>query len=179
MTTLALALLLVGQPNAELDRVRDLEFRRVEAEWVASLVPPWEFDRAVDRALDWRDAELLRALDAPRYGTRRLAADLLARRGDDAWDVLCWGSLDPTHPAVSNTCRRLMRRLYLCRDCRGSGVCTVCKGAVRRRAFCPAKCDYARRCRSCDGTGNLLWRRVPYEDVPFVPRNLFNEEIVK
>lgn len=174
MPLLALALLSAGQAASEIDRVRDLEFRRVSVEWIADLRPPWEYDRAMDDALPWQDAELLRALDSPRYGTRRLAADLLARRGEDAWEALCWGAHDPTRPAVANACRRLMRTLYLCGDCGGSGKCTGCEGReLRFDENCPQKCNYARHCPTCDGTGSVLWERVPYEDVQFVPRNLF------
>lgn len=165
-----LALTLVAQ--SDLDRARSLAFTEVEISWLASTGTV----RSFDSVLPWRNAELLRQLDCPSYGCRRLAQDELARMGDDAAETLIWGLHDRGRPEVVATCERLLSRLYVCRSCGGSGRCSACQGNEDRYdVYCPNQCDYNRRCVVCGGAIDLRWERMPYDG--FRPRNLFRRAV--
>jgi hypothetical protein len=159
----------IGDPPAP-GWVKDWEFDRVQVEWIAST----RMVRALEEVIPGEDARLLRVLGNPDYTARMLAFAEIERRGKAFREPLYWGLRikDGSIPGLS---RQLLTRLFDCEYCGATGVCQACKHVPQGEWFnCPKKCDHARRCVDCDGTGNWLYRRTIYNS--FEERNLFPPE---
>lgn len=167
---LTIPLLLATLGFGEMGRVRDLEFTRIEIEWVASTGTVRDLNKVLPR----RQADLIRQLNCDHYTCRRLAFDELSRMGDEAIPALCWG-LRIKSAEVQDACKRLLSPLFLCRNCDGTGECQGCKGLpVGDPDACPFQCDWSRRCRTCDGAGDLRLRRI-HSDL-YEERDFFAKE---
>ena len=107
----------------------------------------------LNQVLPARDATLIRLLAEDKGEYRQFAQELLIERSDSAFDTLCWGTHYKPSLEVRETCKRLRNRLYICRDCSGTGLCPQCRGKEEISCnFCDRD---LRHCKTCRGEPNL------------------------
>lgn len=139
-----LAACLVAQISSRAEAA-DLEFRRIQVEWMADSGAIHDFDQVLGR----REAALLRSLGCEHGNCREVAEDTLAGMGNRAADAIFWG-IRAKDPDVAQRCRRLMARLFSCRACAGRPVTLDGDGFL------------VWRCGTCLGAGSFLCEVVGY-----------------
>lgn len=138
--------------------IQDIEFSRVQVEWIASTGTVHNLEDVLPR----RQALLLRQLDCDHWECRELARDELASLETDALDTLCWGTR-LKRPEVVQQSERLIDLLCVCDECGGTGVCSTCWGLAK--FTCKAECDWSRRCMKCKGAIDLRYRRTAWGEI--------------
>lgn len=134
------------KPNP-IDTAADLEFRRIEINWIADTHIIYD----LDQVLSHYDAVLIRALGSKHYEIRWLAQETLIRLRYESFPAVCWGtrSTDPEIKYISNM---LQARFFICPDCDNA--------------------DRPWNCTTCYGSGDLRYRGRD-EDGRLIPAYLF------
>lgn len=141
--------------------VADLEFTRIQIEWIAATGVVRDFEQVLPR----RQAMLLRSLGCEHHNCRTLARDELEDMEHDASMALCWG-MRAKDPAIAMACRTLYGRLCRCNECNGSGQVYI------------KYSDYWTRCVVCGGLGDhrLVKRLIEGGEV-VMPAELFRRRV--
>lgn len=146
MTVLPLVLALVAAAPTSEGRAfaADMAFEAVTVDWLAEN----RLVRNLDHCLPRREALLVRQLNCDSSSCRELARDELAGMGRGAADAILWG-LRVESAETRNSCRILMSRLCLCRECGGTGEVSKRYGEV----------EYLGTCSGCDSSGDIRLKR--------------------
>lgn len=143
MPWVALVCCLLPCPAGAAERAADLEFARVQAEWVA----------AGQRTLDL--PPVVEMLGSPKYVARRAAIfflDLAPRR----YLLTLEQAARSRDPEVADKARGVINRMFVCPDCKGDGHCPRC---TEEHSSPECKCEYPRQhCPTCLGGGDLRFK---------------------
>jgi len=140
-----LALLLAIFPSPP--SLPDMEFARIQEQWVASRP-------------DYEPPPVFAELTADRYETRRRAVIRLAKQKHHALPTLAAAVINKD-PNIHLVAEPLLHRLYACQACHGSGLCQLCRGERLLHETC--KCSLEADCMACKGSGDVRYI-VMYHD---------------
>ncbi len=130
--------------------VREMEFERVQSEWVAELYHP-------DQILDVLPIPF-HYLFSNRYKARQNARKAIhdMRYGMLRYLVLASKHPDPNLHMMAES---LLRDLYNCESCNGTGTCPVEHKTQEEYHACRL-CSYLGRCKVCEGSGDIRYIHV-------------------
>lgn len=168
MNTLLLVCLLGQAPPI----VQDMEFKRIQIEWIASTKTVGN----LEHVLPWRQALLIRSLGCEHGDCRALARDELSRLGHEAFDALVWGTRMKDRE-IAYVSTALLNCLYLCSDCNGLGEVDVPPAKevgwiLGDQEFEDDEGGWGgggiRTCQQCDGTGDARYNVKYTENEPWL-----------
>ena len=138
----------------------DVEFSRIQEQWIAGVSRSWQREGRIDRSI--------RALGA-RYQAVRADARAICGLWKDRLLPSLLIAEHSSDPEVRHQATRIVESLFVCRECGGTGICPKCKKAPG--VVCDCSWRYA--CRACDGTGDYRYLYAPYEEAGYCPKDLF------
>lgn len=151
-------------PNPYVEDLRDLEFERVQEEWVYQL----HVVRRLEDVIPSSQVKIIKRLRCKDYDCREAATDDLVSLGRKGFRAAFWGSkMNPLllddrgysiYAEVVEHCKAVLSSFYRCARCGGSGMCPSCTNTPvkywRLQVLCyPTKS--AHPCTVCDGTGDI------------------------
>lgn len=152
--------------------VQDMEFDRIQIEWIASTKTVTN----LEHVLPQNHAFLIRSLGCEHYGCRVLAREELSRLKFEAFDALVWGTRVNDFE-ISSASLLLLNQLYICPHCDGSG-----EVSVPDMPQIPDGDDWDdggpvnRTCLHCTGTGDTRYifsYNGPFADEKIIPAVIF------
>jgi hypothetical protein len=170
MISLLAAVLLLQNPMPEgelFDNARDLDFDRVQTQWVAEAAGVHD----LDRVLDERHALLIRCLGSKTYDARKLATLILTEEKERAIPALMWGTLSKD-AEIARKCEVLLYRFYICVACDGAGEIRIAREPWDRD---PDGAAYRMvTCRECMGYPDPRFF-ADWQTEKMLPRNLWGD----
>lgn len=136
--------------------IPEMEKKQAEIEFMAQTGLAYNLEDFVPR----KQAILIRQLGCPEFECRELHTQTLADMGQGVFEALVWGTRMKDAEIVTR-CRILLRKLYVCPLCKGSGQIEV-RGVVEYDEGALIEADedemadvtYTKMCSACDGTGD-------------------------
>jgi hypothetical protein len=154
------------------EQILQAEFTRVQEEVVYDLSKK---PLSYSQVLSPQEVTTLRVLACEHYECREMAKTLIKNQGLSAIKMLVWGSHSKDQ-TVAQSCQILIRELFACFNCRGTGLCPHTHLESKQYPYyrCPDKCYRWQNslCYICTGTGDLRYHQT------FVPQDAATTKIV-